>query len=152
MIKIIRTIFAAKQDVFPSSVLKSLLFLVLIASGVFAGPMEAKAVTFNFGFYNEFVTTVNVNKSTYAPGEAIDVTGSMYIDSWGLQTPSRDVNLATCPGSSGYHIVGPFPYVLCGFASISINVVLPYGGMCAEYSAYERDCVSPTTGQICIYR
>src|SRR3989339_1530089 len=80
MIKIIRTIFAAKQDVFPSSVLKSLLFLVLIASGVFAGPMEAKAVTFNFGFYNEFVTTVNVNKSTYAPGEAIDVTGSMYID------------------------------------------------------------------------
>ncbi len=78
---VIRKLLTSKR-IPTANVIKPLLFVVLLSSGFFTGARNAEALTINDwhqGIAN-IVFTVNTNKTSYAPGENITLSGSIYVD------------------------------------------------------------------------
>ena len=92
------------------SAARTLLLLMIVSSAFFMGVGEAKALTYGTG---DVITTVNINKSVYSPGETIVVSGLVTFSNCGngystvnvLANISAEMIALNSPGSyylSGY--------------------------------------------------
>lgn len=103
-------------------VARTLLLLVMVSSAFFAGAGEAQALTYGTG---NIITTVNTNKSVYAPGETIVMSGMLSfvtcgngyagdISVWAVLSPPLQSAWLSSSGSyylSGYLSAPPSPGV-----------------------------------------
>lgn len=103
--------FMWKKYLSPGGITRALLLVAMVSSSFFVGAGEAQALTYGTG---DVITTVNTNKSVYAPGETIVVSGMVsfsncgngYSDVTVLAGLTSQLLLLSTPGS--YYLSGYF--------------------------------------------